>query len=288
MNPERRQVRSFFGCKAAWQRRLLVDPQLSPQAKVLGGVLMHYFDENGRAWPAQTTLAADLNVDVRTIRRVTRELREHGYISVRGEGGRGRANIYTPIFTSADEGGAPAPRTQTGESRPNLSSVAGERRTAMSGQRAETRTDRVGKADTAVRPLPYDSKFPPSPHDPNRSPATRRSGGAGRLFEPSAIRSALVRRIGEAATRSYLDPAAWNPVDRVVICSGQTAATRLIERAGGLLNELGIRVTCEQGMRSELASNVISLPHARLSPTRLPALSDQDPQHGEQPPCARP
>ena len=61
---------NFVASKLSWQRQLLVDPNLTPFAKVFGSYLMHDLHPGkGGAWRSQSSLAELLAVDLRTIRR---------------------------------------------------------------------------------------------------------------------------------------------------------------------------------------------------------------------------
>lgn len=59
---------------------------LSPRAIQTYGMLLRYADTDRRAWPRQSTLAADLKCSLPTIERAVRELRETGWITMRRRG----------------------------------------------------------------------------------------------------------------------------------------------------------------------------------------------------------
>lgn len=73
-------------------------------------------------------------------------------------------------------------------------------------------------------------------------------------FADAEIRAAACRAMGDPATVSYLDPAAWRAVDRVVVCRGETAARALRERAGRVLQAMSVRVIADAEEHARLIS----------------------------------
>jgi len=71
-------------------------------------------------------------------------------------------------------------------------------------------------------------------------------------FADSEIRAAACRAMGDPATASYLDPAAWRAVDRVVVCRLETAARALRERAGRVLQSMGVTVIVDPAEHGRL------------------------------------
>ena len=71
---------------------------LSTTAKALATrIVSGYLNRHqGRAWPAQATLARDLNVSVATVQRAIRELVGDGLLSVRSKKSSGQSNDYVP------------------------------------------------------------------------------------------------------------------------------------------------------------------------------------------------
>lgn len=74
---------------------------LSRQAKEVGSELAKYSDARGKAvWPAQETIAVDLNTSDRSVCRQVGELKGKGWVAVKhrfratADGVRGRSNVY--------------------------------------------------------------------------------------------------------------------------------------------------------------------------------------------------
>lgn len=72
---------------------LLAQPTLSSGAKLCFARLCQYAGEDGECWPAQATLAGELGLNVRQVRRLLRELADAGLIAVKTGTGR-RASAY--------------------------------------------------------------------------------------------------------------------------------------------------------------------------------------------------
>lgn len=74
---------------------ILFDLSLSPLSVRIYAVIVRYVGGNGSCWPSQATLASDLGVTVRTVKRAVAELVGVGAISVdRGRGDNQQANTY--------------------------------------------------------------------------------------------------------------------------------------------------------------------------------------------------
>jgi hypothetical protein len=76
---------------------VLKHPTLSPRAKVLFGLLLHYSGQNQACWPSQEQLATDLQVSERAIRALLREL-EQASLLKSNQRGRGMSNVYELVF----------------------------------------------------------------------------------------------------------------------------------------------------------------------------------------------
>ena len=74
--------------------RVLLDRDLSPNAKLCFARLLHYADENGRAFPKLSTLAREQNVSIRHLQRLLNELKDKELIVIQRRG-MGLSNIYT-------------------------------------------------------------------------------------------------------------------------------------------------------------------------------------------------
>jgi DNA-binding GntR family transcriptional regulator len=73
---------------------VLLDATLTPAARAAYAMLASYAWRGAECWPGQETLAEDLGVDDRTVRRYLAELVERGLVE-RTRRGRGRTNVYS-------------------------------------------------------------------------------------------------------------------------------------------------------------------------------------------------
>lgn len=78
--------------------------------------------------------------------------------------------------------------------------------------------------------------------------------GLADAFADSEIRTAVARVMGEPGAASYLDPATWRAIDRVIVCKGETAARALRERAGRVLHSKGVTVIADAAEHGRLAA----------------------------------
>jgi DNA-binding MarR family transcriptional regulator len=60
-------------------RDVITEPDLSLQAKAVYSILACYANKQRSCFPSISTLANDLNVSQRTIKRLIKELKEQGY-----------------------------------------------------------------------------------------------------------------------------------------------------------------------------------------------------------------
>jgi biotin operon repressor len=254
MNSPPNPRRSLVSRKLAWQQRVLRAPNLSDKAKLLGCQLVHDFDERGLAWRSQPSLAELLKMDIRTVRRAMNELRDGGYLHIKVSRGRGRANEYSPIFSNIDDK-RPDDEIRAepaSENRANTSVFRTDKRTPAPGLNPEKRTDGAQKADSSARPLPYESKYPPTP----------RFGRIAAGFPDADIRRRIADTIGEEATAAYLDPATWNPVERQIVCRLGIAAERLGQKAKAALDEMNVRVLHAPYLHGKITSRPLRVVHS--------------------------
>tara|TARA_Y100000385_G_C13005957_1_gene599437 strand:+ start:501 stop:749 length:249 start_codon:yes stop_codon:yes gene_type:complete len=61
-------------------RDVITEPNLSLQAKAVYSTLACYANKQRSCFPSISTLADDLNVSQRTIKRLIKELKEQGYV----------------------------------------------------------------------------------------------------------------------------------------------------------------------------------------------------------------
>lgn len=233
--------RHFTAAKLAWQARVIVDPDLGQLARLLACHLTHMFGKSQSTWPAQETLARALSVTARSIRRATEELVKAGYLTVRISRGRGKANVYAPVLSSALDSAPSEPPHSSGQAAPELDA---EKRTPVSSIAGKRRTWWARKADSGVPPtlsVPESTPLPPS----GRLQAGRPRRTTTKRFADEAVRQIVVQALGEPATISYLDPALWRPNDQAIVCRLGVAAKALHDRIGRDLDRLGIRIVHE-------------------------------------------
>jgi Helix-turn-helix domain len=122
--------KSFNQIRAAFMRRASA-PNVSPFAMKLGYLIAYkYMNANTRtARPSQETLAADLNVSIRTVRRLTDILQPLGLVTVPGHG-PGRASTYwidpdktTPVSPSGPQKRTPVSGIDDAEKRTPVSPI---------------------------------------------------------------------------------------------------------------------------------------------------------------------
>ncbi|WP_374660099.1 helix-turn-helix domain-containing protein [Phenylobacterium sp.] len=269
LNPRR-----FNAEKFAWQHQVLTDPELSAFSKVLGAFLTHYLDpQKGGSWASQQFLATHLGVDIRTIRRATRELVAKGHIALEVSRGRGNANVCRALLKGAT-GASTVPAATTPQEISGHEYMA-DHRTRSSGDQAQNRTNRARKPDSTARPILPESESPlvppisrrrspacPAPSNRGKSPkllqypsASSRPASAtpARVtpqFPNAEVRAAVVCAMGESAAKSYLDPAVWCETDRTIICRLGIAADTLRTRIPGELRALGVRVLVDRSSQS--------------------------------------
>ena len=231
--------RFFTAAKLAWQARVIVDPDLGQLARLLACHLTHMFGKSHTTWPAQETLARALSVTVRSIRRATEELVKAGYLTVRISRGRGKANVYAPVLSSALDRVPSEPPHSPGQAAPELDA---EKRTPVSSIAGKRRTWWARKADGGVPPtlsVPESTPLPPSGRAQSLG---QPRGAAAKRFAEEAVRQVVAKALGEPATISYLDPAVWRSDDQTIVCRLGVAAKALRDRLGRDLDCMGIRI----------------------------------------------
>lgn len=104
---------SFTRNRMIWIERVVTDKELCANAKVLGVLLATKYlnRRTGVCWPAIATLADDMGVDEKTIRRATGSLVERGYLQSK-QRGLGLSNVYSISFP--DDTSRPDTNVQSG------------------------------------------------------------------------------------------------------------------------------------------------------------------------------
>ena len=216
---------NFVAEKLAWHQRIASDPKISLQAKAVAGFILHDLNPcEGGAWRGQESMATSLGVSPRQLRRLLEELKTANYLEIEVRKGRGRTNICRA--TLPDEA-AEAPENRTSATR---------------------------------KPVTGDRQYLYEPIKRFRAAESRRpDGGAGtpaRLipFAQAGIRQAVVQIAGEGAAVSYLDHARWEPDERRILCTSQTAFARLKDLVGRPLAAKGVSIALQPCGPRQLAA----------------------------------
>ncbi|MBB3873283.1 hypothetical protein [Brevundimonas mediterranea] len=216
---------NFVAEKLAWHQRIASDPKISLQAKAVAGFILHDLNPcEGGAWRGQESMATSLGVSPRQLRRLLEELQTADYLEVEVRRGRGRTNIC---------------------------------RATLPGEVAEAPQNRTS---ATRKPVTGDRQYLYEPIKRFRAAENRRpDGGAGtpaRLlpFAQTDIRQAVVQIAGEGAAVSYLDHARWEPDERRILCTSQTAFARLKDLVGRPLAAKGVSIALQPCRPRQLAA----------------------------------
>jgi hypothetical protein len=88
----------FMRALFMWLQQIAADSSLPEGASRLAICLAGYVNQRSRdAWPTQETLATELSVNIRTVRRTITEMDERGHLEVVSRGWH-RSNSYRPIW----------------------------------------------------------------------------------------------------------------------------------------------------------------------------------------------
>lgn len=71
-------------------------------------------------------------------------------------------------------------------------------------------------------------------------------------FQDHDVREAARKRLGDEGVRSWLDPNAWDPPARAIVCQLNFTADRLTRDLHGDLKALGVTVVCDKRRFAEL------------------------------------
>jgi hypothetical protein len=229
---------NFVAEKLAWHQRIANDPKISLQAKAVAGFILHDLNPSeGGAWRGQESMATSLGVSPRQLRRLLEELQTAHYLEVEVRRGRGRTNICRATLPNE---AAEVPQNQS-----SATDQTAERRSQATAQTPENRTSATLKPVTGDRQSLYEP--------------FKRSGAAGTParvapFAHADIRQAVVQIAGEGAAVSYLDHARWEPDERRILCTSQTAFARLKDLVGRPLAAKGVSIALQPSGPRQLAA----------------------------------
>ena len=80
-------------------KRVMIDPNLSIQAKAIFAYLVTYAGNSETAYPSQRTISYQLGISKDTVGKYIRELRDNGYLEIdqKREEGKFSHNVYKLI-----------------------------------------------------------------------------------------------------------------------------------------------------------------------------------------------
>lgn len=229
---------NFVAEKLAWHQRIASDPTISLQAKAVAGFILHDLNPcEGGAWRGQESMATSLGVSPRQLRRLLEELQTADYLEVEVRRGRGRTNICRATL--------PNEAAETPKNQSSATDQTAEKRSQATAQTPGNRTSATLKPVTGDRQSLYEP--------------IKRSGAAGTParvapFAHADIRQAVVQIAGEGAAVSYLDHARWEPDERRILCTSQTAFARLKDLVGRPLAAKGVSIALQPCGPRQLAA----------------------------------
>jgi hypothetical protein len=146
-NPYRR----FHG---AWIPEPVLRSDLPHAAKLCYAQLAWHAGEHGRCFPSQATLAAELHVSERQVRRYLRDLGRRGYIRIRRRG-LNQPNAYVFLWHESFDGAKPLiPQDRTSMSDPDRTHMAVLDRTDVADKEIQLREETPYRSiDTGGSPL---------------------------------------------------------------------------------------------------------------------------------------
>jgi hypothetical protein len=108
-------IDQFAKRKHDWLNQVRRDRSLPPLAFHVAYSLAPYLNrDSGDAFPAQETIAADVDIEPRSVRRLVKQLMRGGHLVVTEAHGRGRSNLYRLLMKSRGNGpGFEDPETGT-------------------------------------------------------------------------------------------------------------------------------------------------------------------------------
>lgn len=255
-------VRNFVADKLKWQLQLIIDVDLTANARLVGCLIAHDLNVvRGVAWRSQDNMALALGVHKTTVRRGVTELAKAGYLAVRKAKGRGRSLNYQALIRDADEAHESIDRAI--QSRRNAASEVPSKDAPVLHSDAEKVAPALQQVTPGATLTLEESFIPPSPPRQggkgNGVSRTNRVRG-GRLevagnklsFQDHDVREAARKRLGDEGVRSWLDPNAWDPPARAIVCQLNFTADRLTRDLHGDLKALGVTVVCDKRRFAEL------------------------------------
>lgn len=250
--------------KMAWHEQVLVDPDLSPLAKVVAGCILHDLNATtGDAWRGQAGIATMLGVTARGVQKALAALAAAGHIEITTAKGRGKTNRYRAVLKNTN----------------GRSSFQPEKTNSRSERRPENTNSRSEKHERGFVQTLEESLNPPLSPQTVGPPGKEGlgEGETGRVVGfpltgtdrrppqrpgPSLddIREVLRHRLGPGPFASYVEPAVWRAEDRVLVCPHGFAADRLRQEIGYQgLRELDLTILGDRDEHARLRSNVIRL-----------------------------
>lgn len=269
-------VQNFVADKLKWQLQLIIDVDLTANARLVGCLIAHDLNvERGAAWRSQDNMALALGVHKTTVRRGVAELAKAGYLVIQKARRRGQSLKYHALIR--DDAKAPQSIDRAVEARRKMT-LETEPKDApelhcdapMAALPLREEAPNVAPVLQQVTPgatLTLEEPFiPPSPpirreekrgiRSSTRASLTLKDADIGHAklpFQDRDVREAARKRLGDEGVRSWLDPNAWDAHARAIVCQLNFTADRLTRDLRKDLKALGVTVVCDKRRFAELA-----------------------------------
>lgn len=269
-------VRNFVADKLRWQLQLIIDADLSANARLVGCLIAHDLNvERGVAWRSQDNMALALGVHKTTVRRGVAELADAGCLAVQRARRRGQSLNYQALIRDDADAHQSIDRAVAAR-RKTTSETASKDAPVLLGDAAMVASvllcdaamvapalRQVTRGATLTLEEPFIPPSPPIRREKERGirPRTVRgrsfqaadSSQANLPFQDRDVREAARQRLGDEGVRSWLDPNAWDAHARAIVCQLNFTADRLTRDLRCDLKALGVTVVCDKRRFAELA-----------------------------------
>ena len=282
-------IHNFVGDKLQWQLQVIIDAKLSANARLVACLITHDLNvERGAAWRAQDNMALALGVHRTTVRRGIAELAKAGYLAIRKAKGRSRSLNYHALIRDAAEAhdnidraiqarrdaasqilkdDASALVVDAGNVAPALVDPSEEVAPALLAD-VEDVAPVLDELITGATLTLEESITPPLPparpcRAGDREARTNRvrdrrpvAATAPSIFQDPEVREFAKKKLGDEGVRSWIDPNAWDPTARAIVCPLNFTAERIKRDIGRDLRDIGVKVVCDKRLFDHLMRTV--------------------------------
>ena len=280
-------VRNFVADKLKWQLQLIIDVDLTANARLVGCLIAHDLNVvRGVAWRSQDNMALALGVHKTTVRRFVAELAKAGYLAVQKARRRGQSLNYQALIRDDANVHQSIDRAVAAR-RKTTSETASKDAPALLGDAALVASVLLCDAAMVAPPLlneasnvapvlqqvtpgatltleePYIPPSPPIRREKERGIQANTvrdrtfkaadSSKANLPFQDRDVREAARQRLGDEGVRSWLVPNAWDVPARAIVCQLNFTADRLTRDLRSDLKALGVTVVCDKRRFAELS-----------------------------------